>query len=52
MDEDLAIEEKTRSALFVEYNQSLAKQSIESRLFSYLSYNKYHLPHYAGRNMA
>ncbi|KAL5271061.1 hypothetical protein ACHWQZ_G001647 [Mnemiopsis leidyi] len=52
VDEDLAIEEKTKIALFEEYNASLAKQSIENRLFSYLSYNKYHLPHYAGRNMA
>jgi len=52
VDEDLAIEEKTRLALLQEYDTSLAKQSIENRLFSYLSYNKYHLPHYAGRNMA
>ena len=31
VDEDLAIEEKTKLALFVEYNDSLAKQSIENR---------------------
>ena len=31
VDEDLAIEEKTKLALFAEYNDSLAKQSIENR---------------------
>ena len=31
VDEDLAIEEKTKDALLAEYNDSLAKEAIENR---------------------
>ena len=52
VDEDLHVDKSTKDQILKEYLESHARKLIEKRLFSYLSYNKNHLQHYAARNMA
>ena len=45
------LNKEQRSQLNLEYKNSGAKRAVETRLLSFLSYNRYHMPMYAKPGM-